>query len=284
VSRPTKIAIVTGASSGIGEATALAMARGGYHVVAVARREALLESLVARITASGGSSSYVAADLADEDATRRIVGHALDGYGHVDVLVNNAGYGPPFALEQMSRTSVRHAFDVNLFGGMQLIAELTPSMRARGRGRIINVSSVAKSVAAPFATVYAGTKGALDAMTDCLRLELGPFGISLSLVIPGFVDTPTFDTAKAASKDVRADPANPYRATMDALETFADAQLEKTGIPAERVGTLITSIADARSPRARYYVPGSARFAAVLFGALPDALADRILRTMYGLP
>jgi NAD(P)-dependent dehydrogenase (short-subunit alcohol dehydrogenase family) len=278
-----RVAIVTGASSGIGEATALCMVRSGFRVALVARRESMLCALAERIRADGGEALPIAADLADTLETHAVVEQTLRAYGGVDVLVNNAGYGPPWALEQMNRDQVRHAFDVNLFGAAQLIAELTPVMRAQGGGRIVNVSSLARSVAAPFATVYAGTKAALESMTDCLRLELGPFGIALCLVVPGFVFTPTFEKAKNAARAVRADPENPYRESMAVLERFADEQLAKTGIAAKTVGEVIVRAATACAPKPRYYVPFSARVAAKVFSELPDASRDRILLRMYGL-
>ncbi|HMJ51862.1 MAG TPA: SDR family oxidoreductase [Polyangiaceae bacterium] len=278
-----RVAIVTGASSGIGEATAVCLARAGFRVVVVARREPLLHLLAARIGGEGGQALPIAADLADTAETHAIVERTLDAFGGVDILVNNAGYGPPWALEQMNRDQVRHAFEVNLFGAAQLIAELTPVMRAQGAGRIINVSSLAKGVAAPFATVYAATKAALESMTDCLRLELGPFGIALCLVVPGFVHTPTFEKAKAVARAVRADPQNPYRESMATLERFADVQLAKTGIPAEAVADVIVRAATTRSPKSRYYVPFSARVAAKFFSELPDASRDWLLLRLYGL-
>ena len=277
------IAMVTGASSGIGEATALCLARAGFRVALVARRQHLLEDVCAKIRAAGGEALVLPADLADEGQTRRACRRALDAFGTVDLLVNNAGYGPPFALEQMDRTALRHVFDVNLLASAQLIAELTPVMRARGGGRIINVSSLASKVAAPFATVYAATKAALESMTDCLRLELEPWNIVLSLVIPGFVHTPTFEKAKEVSRAVRTDEGNPYRERMAKLEQFADAQLAKTGIPAEEVGAVILRAAKASVPKPRYYVPLTARLAAAVFGELPDQVKDRVLLGMYGI-
>jgi NAD(P)-dependent dehydrogenase (short-subunit alcohol dehydrogenase family) len=121
-------------------------------------------------------------------------------------------------------------------------------------------------------------------MTDCLRLELGPFGIALCLVVPGFVHTPTFEKAKSLARAMRILPENPYRAPMATLERFADEQLARTGISAETVGKVIVRAATARAPKSRYYVPFSARVAAKLFGELPDAARDRLLLRMYGLP
>jgi short-subunit dehydrogenase len=277
------VAMVTGASSGIGEATARCLARAGFRVALVARRQHLLEEVGAKIRAAGGEARVIPADLADEGQTHRACQLALDSFGTVDLLVNNAGYGPPFALEQMDRTALRHAFDVNLLASAQLIAELTPVMRAHGGGRIINVSSLANKVAAPFATVYAATKAALESMTDCLRLELEPWNIALSLVIPGFVHTPTFQKAKEVSRAVREDLGNPYRDRMAKLEQFADTQLAKTGITAEEVGAVIVRAAKASVPKPRYYVPLTARLAAAVFGELPDRARDRVLLGMYGI-
>src|SRR6185503_10826012 len=121
-----RVAVVTGASSGIGEATALCMARAGFRVVVVARREPLLHDLAARVRGEGGEALPVGADLANAAQTHAVVEQTLSAFGGVDVLVNNAGYGPPWALEQMNRDQVRHAFEVNLLAAAQLIAELTP--------------------------------------------------------------------------------------------------------------------------------------------------------------
>ncbi|MBW2720555.1 MAG: SDR family NAD(P)-dependent oxidoreductase, partial [Deltaproteobacteria bacterium] len=110
-------------------------------VVLAARRADLLDNIVADITANGGTARSVPTDLSDAEQTSALVKTTLDALGRVDVLVNNAGYGPPFALEQMDRTAMRHVFDVNLLAGMQLIAEVTPTMREQGGGRIVNISS-----------------------------------------------------------------------------------------------------------------------------------------------
>ena len=177
--KPERVAIVTGASSGIGEATAHCLAKAGFSVVLAARRADLLDSIVADINAQGGKALSVPTDLSDAEQTSALVQAALDAFGRVDVLVNNAGYGPPYALEQMDRRAMRHVFDVNLLSGMQLIAELTPTMREQGGGRIINISSLSRYVGAPLAAAYAATKGGMEALTACMRLELSPWNIEL---------------------------------------------------------------------------------------------------------
>ncbi len=278
--KPERVAIVTGASSGIGEATAHCLAQAGYAVVLAARRADLLDSIVADIRAAGGEALSVPTDLSDAEQTSALVRTTLDTFGRVDVLVNNAGYGPPYALEQMDRTALRHVFDVNLLSGMQLIAELTPTMREQGGGRIVNISSLSRYVGAPLAAAYAATKGAMEAMTACMRLELSPWNIQFSVIVHGFVDTPTFDKSRQAGEHLRDDPSNPYRQLMSDLDAFATEQL-KSAVPPEDVGKAVVKAVTADSPKTRYFVPWSARTSARMFGSLPDRFADRLLLKMY---
>jgi len=278
--KPERVAIVTGASSGIGEATAHCLAQAGYAVVLAARRADLLDSIVADLRAAGGEALSVPTDLSDAEQTSALVRTTLDTFGRVDVLVNNAGYGPPYALEQMDRTALRHVFDVNILSGMQLIAELTPTMREQGGGRIVNISSLSRYVGAPLVAAYAATKGGMEAMTACMRLELSPWNIQFSVIVPGFVDTPTFDKSRQAGEHLRDDPSNPYRQLMSDLDAFATEQL-KSAVPPEDVGKAVVKAVTADSPKTRYFVPWSARTAARMFGSLPDRVADRLLLKMY---
>jgi len=208
------IAIVTGASSGIGEATAERLGRAGYGVVVAARRREQLDAVAARIEAAGGRALAAPTDVSYDESVARLVERTWEAFGRIDLLVNNAGFSPSAALEQLSREQMRNVFEVNVLGALQLVGAVTPLMRERGGGRIVNISSLAGQVPAPLAVCYSATKGALESATDCLRLELGQWGISLSLVVPGFVDTPVFDKAKEWGADLRADPSNPYRKLM----------------------------------------------------------------------
>ena len=278
-----RVALVTGASSGIGAATAECLAGAGFQVVLAARRSHLLAALVEKIALTGGRALAVATDLADEKATSRLVSRTLEAFGRVDVLVNNAGFSLAGALEQLSRDDLRSTFEVNLLAGLQLAGELTPVMREQGGGRIINMGSLAANVPAPLAIPYAATKGALAAATDGLRLELARWGIDVILVIPGFVDTPTFDNARIWGMRLREDPANPYRQLMLDLDEFALAQLERALSPAD-VGRVVVLAATAARPRARYFVPFSARLQSGVMRALPVRLRDRILARVYKLP
>jgi len=278
--RPT--AIITGASSGIGEATARALAAEGYEVALIARRAERLEMLAKRIEEAGGRAFPIVADLADEAATARAAREALDALGRIDLLVNNAGYSPGAAIEQFTRSEIRHIFDVNLFSALQMIGTVTPLMREQGGGRIINVGSVAGMIPAPLAVPYGASKVGMHAATDALRLELAPFGIRLALVIPGFVDTAVFDNAREGAKHLREDPTNPYRQTMFDLDELAKKNL-KNALSPDDVAAVILRAATARRPKERYYAPASTRLQTGFLGLLPSRVLDALLRRVYGI-
>lgn len=278
--RPT--AIITGASSGIGEATARALAAEGYEVALIARRAERLEMLAKRIEEAGGRAFPIVADLADEAATDRAAREALDALGRIDLLVNNAGYSPGAAIEQFTRSEIRHIFDVNLFSALQMIGTVTPLMREQGGGRIINVGSVAGMIPAPLAVPYGASKIGMHAATDALRLELAPFGIRLALVIPGFVDTAVFDNAREGAKHLREDPTNPYRQTMFDLDELAKKNL-KNALSPDDVAAVILRAATARRPKERYYAPASTRLQTGFLGLLPSRVLDALLRRVYGI-
>jgi len=277
-----RAAIVTGASSGIGEATARRLAENGFDVALIARRKERLEILAMEIAEAGGRAIPIAADLADEQATAQAAQEALDGLGRIDLLVNNAGYSPGRAVEQITRQELRHIFDVNLFSALQLIGAVTPQMRSQGSGLIINIGSVAGLIPAPLAVPYATTKIGMHAATDALRLALAPFGIKLSLVIPGFVDTAVFENAREESQHLRDDATNPYLKLMFDLDELAKKNL-KNALSPDDVATLILRVANARRPKERYYAPFSVRVQHRLLSLLPARLLDAILLRVYKL-
>lgn len=275
-------AIITGASSGIGEASARALAKEGYDVALIARRRDLLELCAKQVEELGARAFPIVADLADEAQTDRAIMESVDCLGRVDLLVNNAGYSPGAAIEQFSRRALRHIFDVNLLSSLQMIGAVTPIMREQGGGRIVNVGSVAGMIPAPLAIPYAATKVGLHAATDALRLELAPFGIQLALVIPGFVDTAVFDNARDAAQHLREDEANPYRQTMFDLDELAKKNLENPLSPDE-VARVIVRAATASRPKEHYWAPFSARLQAAFLGALPPRWKDALLKRVYSI-
>jgi len=177
--------IVTGASSGIGRETARLFARAGSNVVLAARRRGLLDELAGEIEHCGGRCLAVPTDVTHRQEVESMVTRALEEFGNLDILVNNAGLGLHAALAEGSTDNIRYIFEVNVFGALNCIQAVVPHMKQQGRGQIINVSSVAGKIAAPYEGAYAATKFALTAISDALRLELADFGITVITVYPG---------------------------------------------------------------------------------------------------
>ncbi len=277
------VAIVTGASSGIGKATAKHLAQAGYQVVLAARRADMLDALAQEIQAAGGKALSVPTDLADTQATSELLKRSMEAFGKLDLIVNNAGYSPIGALEQLTPEQVRHTFEVNLFSGLQLIAEVIPIYREQGFGRIINIGSLTSRFPSPLAVAYAGTKGGMEAAMDCLRLEIATWNIQISIVIPGFVDTPAFETAMASGEELRNDPTNIYQKLMFDLEGFANEQL-KNAASSEQVAEAVLKAARAKRPRAYYYVPFSSTVIQGMMRLLPSRLIDWMLCKLYKVP
>jgi short-subunit dehydrogenase len=275
-----RVALVTGASSGIGEASARRLAGLGFRVVLAARRSECLEAVAKQITTSGGEAMAVPTDLAEAEATSELVSRTVETYGRVDVLVNNAGFSPAAAIEHVTRDEIQHIFDVNLFSALQLIGEIAPLMRAQGGGRIVNVGSLGGRIAAPLAIPYAATKAGLEAANRGLRLELAPWKIKLSLIVPGFVDTAVFENARQGSRHHRNNTANPYRQTFFDLDEFAKKNIENAISP-DAVAEVVALAATARRPRRTYYAPFSAGLQSGFLSLLPAPLLDRLLVKLY---
>lgn len=188
-----KVAIVTGASSGIGYATARVLARHGARVVVSARREAELQELVARIRSEGGQALAAAGDVRDEELARRLVEVAVERFGGLDIAYNNAGTtGAIGPIAEMTPSDWRETLDVNLTSAFLHAKHQVPAMIARGGGSLIFTSSfVGHSVGMPGMSAYAASKAGLVGLTYSLAAELGPKGIRANAILPGGTDTPS---------------------------------------------------------------------------------------------
>ncbi|MFL6250780.1 MAG: SDR family oxidoreductase, partial [Actinomycetes bacterium] len=185
---PGQSILITGATSGIGRDAALRLARAGHLVLAGGRRP---DALAALARDARGRLEPVTLDVTDPAsvaAARALVERRTGGRG-LDVLVNNAGYALPGPLEALADADLRGLFDTNLFGLLAVTRAFVPAMRERGQGRVVNVGSIMGRVAMPLLGAYNATKHAVAAMTETLRMELAPFGITVVLVEPGAVRT-----------------------------------------------------------------------------------------------
>ncbi len=196
-----KVALVTGASNGIGEATARALAARGAAVVLAARSEERLGFLVREISAAGGRALAVKTDVADKDSARDAVERTVRQFGALDVLVNNAGLGLSGRVAELRPDDLRYVFDVNLLGPLNCVQAALPYMRRDGR--IINVSSVVGRRAIPKVGGYCATKFALNALSDALRVEVANRGITVTSVYPGTTRTAFRENSRRTKDEKR---------------------------------------------------------------------------------
>lgn len=187
--RTPKTVLVTGASSGIGRALAIELARRGAHVMAAARREAELSALCEEIAANGGRASFAVCDVTDTDAAVELVRKAERDLGSLDMVISNAGVGGSVHSSRIDVASTVRMIDVNVRGAITPLVAAIPIMLAQQQGQIVGVSSLAGRRALPTAAVYNATKAALSTFLEALRMDLGPAGILVTDIQPGFVET-----------------------------------------------------------------------------------------------
>jgi NAD(P)-dependent dehydrogenase (short-subunit alcohol dehydrogenase family) len=264
----TKTALVTGASAGIGAATVKRLIADGYIVYAAARRVDRMQDLGAL------GARLVALDLTDDASMVAAVEKIRGDTGRLDVLVNNAGYGSYGALEDVPMEEARRQFEVNLFGAARLCQLALPMMRAQKSGKIVNVSSVGGKAGEPFGSWYHATKYALEGLSDCLRIELTPFGIDVIVIEPGAIRTEWGGIAHQSMLGMSGDTAyGPYvRRHAKMLETIFASNLPS---PPEVVGDVIGRAVAARRPRTRYPVGGGAKWMLRLRPFFTDRMIDR---------
>jgi NADP-dependent 3-hydroxy acid dehydrogenase YdfG len=200
-----KVVVVTGASSGLGEAAARHLSKKGATVVLAARRAERIRKLADELTAGSGKALAVATDVSDREQVQRLVDTAVQTYGRIDVLLNNAGLMPLAPLERLKVDEWDQMIDVNLKGTLYGIAAALPHMQRQKSGQIINVSSVYGHVVGPGAAVYCATKFAVRALSEGLRQEVKPYNIRTTVISPGAVATELLDhiSEKDVAKNVR---------------------------------------------------------------------------------
>lgn len=277
-----RVAIVTGASSGIGEASAECLALRGFSVVLSARRAERMEAVAKRIASNGGNAYILPADLTKEVYTQELVETTLQKWGRIDVLVNNAGYGKSGPTEYLMREDVRAQFEVNVFAPFQLCTLVVPIMRKQGEGRIINISSVNSRLAVPMGGLYSASKAAIELLTDAFRIELAPLGIKVILVIPGTTNTGAFDTMVEDARSYLNISGPYYTHLLNRADYLVARHRRKAGSPFV-VAKVIERAAVERNPKLRYIVSWNAWWKYYFKAFLPQRLIDLMIKKAFRL-
>lgn len=248
------VVLITGASTGLGRATALHLARAGFRVQATMRSPER-DGASLRTEAGDCTLTVSQCDVTDAASVERAVGETLAAHGRIDVLVNNAGLGDLGALEQTTDGEVSRMFETNVFGPLRMARAVLPGMRARGSGRIINISSVAGLLVGAGNGLYAGTKHALEAMSETLAIEVRQFGVRVCIIEPGFFATPIIDKAIGA---VTGHEEMPYANVDRRMAGIYAGGKAVAGDPAMVAQTIEAAIR-AAEPRLRYLIGADAR-------------------------
>jgi NAD(P)-dependent dehydrogenase (short-subunit alcohol dehydrogenase family) len=268
------VALVTGASSGIGAQTALLLHAAGFAVYGAARRVERMQSL-----ADQGIGTF-SMDCTDDSSMTAGLAKIIAATGRIDVLVNNAGYGSYGSVEDVPIEEARRQFEVNVFGLARLIQLAVPHMRAQGSGRIINVSSIGGKIYEPLGGWYHAAKFAVEGLSDSLRIELRPFGIDVVIIEPGPILTEW--NAIARQNMLKNSAGTAYASQAESVfRRLESADSPRLSSGPEVVARKIVAAATARNPRARYPVGKGAGTIVRARKILPDRALDAVISRAY---
>lgn len=265
--------LITGASSGIGARAAALLAARGLTVFGAARTTDAIAAIP--------GVNPIGMNLTDAASIRGAVATVTRVAGPVDVLVNCAGYGEFGSVEETTAEDARRQLEVNVVGAIELIQAVLPAMRDAGRGRIVNVSSLAGEFAAPLGGWYHASKFALEALSDSLRGEVARFGIDVTIVQPSYVDTDWHHTAM--DRLGRTSAGGPYADMAARMRAYFDSPaMARQTSSADSVAGMVAKAATTRRPRTRYRIGPGSNLAVALATILPDRAFDTLTRKQFG--
>jgi NADP-dependent 3-hydroxy acid dehydrogenase YdfG len=265
----TKVALVTGASAGIGKAIVRRLLKDGWTVYGAARRTDQMNDI-----GSEGAKT-LALDVTDEPGMAAAVATLLNAEGRIDALVNNAGYGSYGTIEDVPIAEARRQFDVNVFGLVRLSQLVLPAMRRAGSGTIVNISSMGGRGWTPVGGWYHATKHAVEVLSDAMRVETRPFGLRVVVVEPGRIES---EWAATSARNLRATAKD--SAYRDQIAPMADLLDDYAGAASpEVVAAAVSNAVNAARPRRRYATPAEARIMIFLHWLLPDAAWEWLVQT-----
>lgn len=265
-----KVVLVTGASSGIGKATAKKLLDGGLIVYVAARRIEKMQDLEEL------GATAIKMDITLDEDIQNVVSTIKENEGRIDVLVNNAGYAIYGAVEDTTIEDARRQFEVNIFGLARLTQLVLPMMREQRSGKIINMSSMGGKIYTPLGAWYHATKHALEGWSDCLRLELAPFGIDVIIIEPGIIETEFGDVMSGPMMERSGDTA--YSKMAKSVSKASNESYEKGGgSPPSVIADIVSKAIQSNNPKTRYAKGKLARPMMFLRKILPDKWFDKAL-------
>lgn len=267
---PKKTAVVTGASSGMGKEIARKLLKEGYHVYAAARQVEKMADLQAL------GATLLRMDISRDEDIRAAVDLIVAQSDTVDVLVNNAGFGLYGPVEEVGLDEARYQFEVNLFGTARLTQLLLPTMRRQRSGTIVNITSMGGKIYTVLGAWYHATKHALEGWSDCLRLELAPFGVRVIIVEPGLIETGFGDVVGAGL--IKRSGSGPYARIVQAVaNSTGEAYGHGRGTPPGVIADIVAKAVAARKPRTRYVAGKYAAPMIFIRKWFGDRMFDRII-------
>ncbi|GGZ39629.1 oxidoreductase [Asticcacaulis endophyticus] len=264
-----KTAFITGASSGIGKAAALALSKAGYRVIGTSRKATPNEVRE--------GIRMIACDVTSDDSVAAAIALAHAELGHIDLLINNAGYAVSGAAEESSIDQVRSLFDTNFLGVVRVTNAVLPMMRQQGHGRILNIGSVMGLIPGPYGAYYSASKHALEGYSESLDHEVRQFGIRVAVIEPWATKTSIEANSPQGDRPVAA-----YAQTKAKYQAAFDAAMA-AGDTSEDVAATIVAAAEDKTPRLRYPSGKAARQTSFARRFLPRALFDATLRKQFGI-
>lgn len=273
-----QVVIITGASAGIGKATAEYLMKKGFHVYGTSRKPmGNIDDNVANDSQSGGFIRIIPLDVTCEDSVKTAMENIISREGHVDILVSNAGIGIAGSVEDVSISEASSQFDVNFFGTLRMIKAVLPYMREQSCGKIIALSSVAGVISIPYQAHYSASKFAMEGLIEALRYEIAPFGIKACLVEPG--DTKTdFTKSRIVAED--ADESSPYHVRFKKSLARMEKDEQNGASPAAVADTIYKMIIK-KNPPVRTTVGFQYKLILFLKRILPTRILEKVVEVLY---
>ncbi len=267
-----KTVLITGTSSGIGKLTAMYFAQQGWNVAATMRNPSKEKDL-----SKFSNLKLYALDVTDNNSIQNAIASAVQDFGQIDVLVNNAGFGVDGVFEAMTDEIIEQQFNTNVFGLMRVTRAIIPYLRAQGGGTIIQIASMGGRVTFPLYSIYHGSKWAVEGFSEALHYELEPFNIKIKIIEPGAIKTEFYGSSR---QFITGDDLPMYKSLVDTVDKVSQ-QTGRNGEPPELVAQVIFQAASDRSHKMRYPVGKPAPLLLRLRKLLPDSWYFSIIKRVY---